>query len=600
MTGFHVPTAFQIAGFLFLVMPIITWAILAKQSSQTVALWCIGGAVFGFGVLLVGLRVFVPAWVSYPLANFLMVMGSLLRIQSLRVEMNISWGRFWILACSVIPILIFEVIRVGLENTFLRMEFMFWIYAFLFGLTAWSTWQFNKKFHTPSANWITWFYGLLAIAISVRALEVIVKHVSRPDAVDFSSANIVMIIVGILVAVVSHIAYAGMKLEQEQAKVAFAEKEYQTILNTTHDGFFVVDTTGRFVDVNQIFCDWSGYSAEELRGMRIHDFEAAESPDKTNERIIQVKEAGLNRFETRYRCKDGRMLDVEVSVTFMPELEGQFLVFVRDISERKSFQSELERLVQSRTAQLVTARAEAEVAHAVTTRFMSNVSHEMRTPMHSILAYSELGKNRFSKLDGDALVKYFEHINVAGTRMQNLVDSVLKLAEDAKDKFAGISEHDLVIFSPESLVRHSAQALENTAESRKQTIIIENVSTIETIQGDESRLRQVLGHLIGNALRYSPDGSTVTLKILDRARQYGAGGPGILLQVIDEGCGIPEAEMKAIFEPFYESSRTATGAGGTGLGLALSRAIVRNHKGTLTVLNRPEGGAVFEVYLPVI
>jgi signal transduction histidine kinase len=72
------------------------------------------------------------------------------------------------------------------------------------------------------------------------------------------------------------------------------------------------------------------------------------------------------------------------------------------------------------------------------------------------------------------------------------------------------------------------------------------------------------------------------------------------IQIIDEGCGVPESEMQAIFEPFYESTRTATGAGGTGLGLALCKVIVQRHRGTLNVTNRPSGGAIFELCLPLV
>ena len=130
---------------------------------------------------------------------------------------------------------------------------------------------------------------------------------------------------------------------------------------------------------------------------------------------------------------------------------------------------------------------------------------------------------------------------------------------------------------------------------------MENRSSLSVIHGDEALLRQVLEHLIGNALRYSPEQSTIIVRLQDKPTPMQVtqpGGNALSIQVIDEGCGIPEKELAAIFEPFYESSRTATGAGGTGLGLALSKTIVERHKGKLRAANRPEGGAIFEVILP--
>lgn len=138
---------------------------------------------------------------------------------------------------------------------------------------------------------------------------------------------------------------------------------------------------------------------------------------------------------------------------------------------------------------------------------------------------------------------------------------------------------------------------EKTAETRRHRIVYENLSTISAIRGDEARLRQVLEHLLNNAIRYSPEENTVAVKIQDKPAADGRAAE-ISIQVIDEGCGVPEKEMRAIFEPFYESSRTATGAGGTGLGLALCKSILQRHKGAIGVSNRPEGGAIFEITLP--
>lgn len=143
--------------------------------------------------------------------------------------------------------------------------------------------------------------------------------------------------------------------------------------------------------------------------------------------------------------------------------------------------------------------------------------------------------------------------------------------------------------------------MEGSAEQHQQKIAIENLASLSVIHGDEALLHQVLEYLIGNALRYSPEGTTVKVKIQNKPAPENTvrSSANILsIQVTDEGCGIPEKELSAIFEPFYQSSRTATGAGGTGLGLALCKNIVERHKGKITAANRPEGGAIFEVILP--
>jgi signal transduction histidine kinase len=267
----------------------------------------------------------------------------------------------------------------------------------------------------------------------------------------------------------------------------------------------------------------------------------------------------------------------------------------------QQMQLELERRVLARTAELATARDAAESADAVKTRFMANVSHEMRTPMNGMLGFAKIGKIKVGKASPEELVAYFDKIEQSGNRMLKLVESLLSLAQTAWDEHSRLAEEDLQAISPEQLVSRSIFNMQRTAATRQQKIVLENLSATPGIRGDEARLRQVLEYLIGNALRYSPALTTVTVRLEDRTEQgmaHDAVVNWLSIQVIDEGCGVPQKEMNAIFEPFYESSRTATGAGGTGLGLALCRNVVNRHRGRLTAANRPQRGAVFEILLP--
>jgi PAS domain S-box-containing protein len=114
-----------------------------------------------------------------------------------------------------------------------------------------------------------------------------------------------------------------------------AELEYKTIIQTTMDGFWLMDVQGRFLDVNDAYCQLTGYSRDELLKMSIPDIEAIEKPEETAARIAKVRKAGGDRFETRHRCKDGGIVDVEVSINYMEAGGGRMFVFIRDISERK-------------------------------------------------------------------------------------------------------------------------------------------------------------------------------------------------------------------------------------------------------------------------
>jgi PAS domain S-box-containing protein/putative nucleotidyltransferase with HDIG domain len=140
------------------------------------------------------------------------------------------------------------------------------------------------------------------------------------------------------------------------------EKEYQTIISTTLDGFWITGMQGHFLDVNDAYCHLIGYSREELLKMRIQDVEAAEKPEETVRHIQKMIETGHDRFETQHRCKDGRIVDIEVSVNFQPSHGGRFYVFLRDITARRQAEEalqkaheELELRVQARTTELAKA-----------------------------------------------------------------------------------------------------------------------------------------------------------------------------------------------------------------------------------------------------
>ncbi|TAK34613.1 MAG: PAS domain S-box protein [Chloroflexota bacterium] len=130
-----------------------------------------------------------------------------------------------------------------------------------------------------------------------------------------------------------------------------AEEQYATILRTTMDGFWVTDAQGHFLDANEAYCRRIGYSRDELLAMRVQDIDAAETPEEIARRIQRIRVAGSDRFETRHRCKDGGVIDIELSVTYLERDGGRLFVFARDITERKRAERERERILNETTAQ---------------------------------------------------------------------------------------------------------------------------------------------------------------------------------------------------------------------------------------------------------
>ena len=150
-------------------------------------------------------------------------------------------------------------------------------------------------------------------------------------------------------------------LRRKQAEEVLRESEerHRTILQTAMDGFWRADLQGRLLEVNEAYCQMSGYSEQELLAINIRDIEATETLTDTDAHMQKVMAQGEDRFETRHRRKDGSIFEVEVSVQYKPTERGLLVAFLRDITERKKAEEllhqayyELERRVKERTADL--------------------------------------------------------------------------------------------------------------------------------------------------------------------------------------------------------------------------------------------------------
>jgi signal transduction histidine kinase len=240
------------------------------------------------------------------------------------------------------------------------------------------------------------------------------------------------------------------------------------------------------------------------------------------------------------------------------------------------------------------AKEAAEAANAAKSEFLANISHELRTPMHAISSFAKLGLGKISEASRDKLQRYFENINGSASRLSHLLNDLLDLAKIE----AGRMTYQMAPLDLRALV--SACVTEFEAMANDRSIAIEsNVSTERAmVSADAMRLQQVFANLLSNAVRYSPNGSVVTVTLspdrnpdaMDR----------IVVCVADRGPGIPPAELELVFDKFVQSSKTKTGSGGTGLGLAIAREILAAHGGTVTASNRSGGGAAFRVELPAL
>ena len=251
----------------------------------------------------------------------------------------------------------------------------------------------------------------------------------------------------------------------------------------------------------------------------------------------------------------------------------------------------LELRVAERTADLQEARKAAEAASRVKSDFLSNISHELRTPMHAILNCAKLGITHLQDGNLEKIQKYLGNIHMSGRRLSFLLNDLLELSRME----AGKVRPNLQKCNLLEIIQVSSVELETLKAEKNINLILHSGTTNPSARCDRQQILQVFINLYSNAIKYSPVGGTIAITIADS--ETGQGAPALLCSVEDQGIGIPANELEAVFDKFVQSSKTRTGAGGTGLGLAICKEIVELHKGKIWAENRPAGGALFQVLL---
>lgn len=236
-------------------------------------------------------------------------------------------------------------------------------------------------------------------------------------------------------------------------------------------------------------------------------------------------------------------------------------------------------------------RLAAESANRAKSEFLSNMSHEMRTPLHAILGFAELGASRAEDEGQPRLQGYFDRVQVGARRLSGLIEDLLELAElESGAHSLRIHEEDLA-----HLITDVAHRMTPTLRNHGQTLTLRVAADLPRLACDARQIRLVLRHLLQNASRYGGDGTEISLSA-GLLEDHTA----LRIQVVDQGVGIPPAELESIFDRFTLSSKTRTGAGGTGLGLPICRRAVLAHGGRIWASNNEAGGATFTVELPLV
>jgi signal transduction histidine kinase len=252
-------------------------------------------------------------------------------------------------------------------------------------------------------------------------------------------------------------------------------------------------------------------------------------------------------------------------------------LITKELKQTQTYSTDLEMILQTQNKELATALKAKE-------RFLNNVNHELRTPLHSVLAFSTFLKDKFKDISVSKNEYCLEQIINNASRMNTLVSDLLDLASLKNHTKKPNKEN---IYIPEI-----AQQTSDILRDLYNTKISVTYDASENLwcYCDKYKIKQVLEHLILNAIKFSHN-KPIAIKI-EKHKYY------LKILVIDQGIGVDNSDGQIIFEEFEEGSLTKTAAGGKGIGLAICKHIISAHSGYISVNNNKDSGCTFTVSLP--
>lgn len=306
-------------------------------------------------------------------------------------------------------------------------------------------------------------------------------------------------------------------------------------------------------------------------------------------------------------CKDSRLLAYPSLMTmpFIGEIRGYAINHrdMRNAEELERINAQLSREIEEKNKQadeLVLARNAAEKASSAKSRFISNISHELRTPMHGILSYSNFGIGKIGKVSNEKLLDYFENIKSCGDRLLSLIDNLLDLSKLESGSIELLKEQTRL----SDIFTSCIKQLRAPLTENKISVSVKMLTNIDTIILDPKLISQVITNLLSNSMKFSPSNTIISVIISNQplaSLNISEKQNHLYISIIDEGVGIPDGELESVFSSFNQSSLTDTGAGGIGLGLAISKDIIEAHGGEIWAKNNVDSpGVTFIFSLPVL
>ena len=354
-------------------------------------------------------------------------------------------------------------------------------------------------------------------------------------------------------------------------------------------GMLELRQDGSIIHGNQKYYQMLGYSSADTARQNIALLSHPEDAGMLPQACLRLLSQNLERltFEQRFIRRDGGIFWTEVTASLIATRTLKtptFLAVVQDQTSPKGFAAEL---CRARAAAAEAARAKAA--------FLANISHEIRTPLNAILGFTEILADHGADISNEDRIQFTATLRRNGRQLAQIIEDILDLSLVE----AGKCEVQRLDLSLPKLITDVTTLLDRQAQDSGIQLCTDIDGAIpERICSDPVRLRQILTHVIGNAIKFTKHG---TVKITLKHLKHTQADDQIAFIVQDSGCGIAAADQAQLFHAFSQvDTSTTRRVGGAGLGLALSRRLAQLLGGNVTLLSSElHKGSTFVITIPV-
>lgn len=366
-----------------------------------------------------------------------------------------------------------------------------------------------------------------------------------------------------------------------------AEK-YNILMCNASEIIAMLDAQGRFAEVNKAMCDISGYGAHELIGKEFFVLIPPERREEARKTFFRMLRGELSKHSAMpYIRKDGQSVFVELS-TSPVRVKGDpyMIVMAHDISDRKI----LEKQITERNMELSEANRRLRELDDLKNEFLGRISHELRTPLSVIMAYTgTLLEDHDQTIDPNTRYEFLKIISDHTNKLLGLINDLLDLSRvESSSTMLHMSEGSI-----NDIVKISVRMVEPAATKKGVSIRTELDERIPIINFDSLRIRQACVYLLDNAVKFSSEGSIVTV----RTRRCES---ELIVSVEDRGVGIAAEELPYLFESFTQlDGGTSREREGLGIGLKLVKHYVELHGGRVWAESEAGKGSIFSFSLPM-